>query len=93
MKIKPKPGSTGWFATLAVIVAAELLDEKTMSTGFRNYSRDPRGKYVMIPAWAYLTAHLFGVIPAKYDPLSLLWIAVKGAEVVLDELPELEVHV
>lgn len=88
MKIRPKPGTTGWIATTAVIIAAELLDEKTMSTGFRNYSRDPVGRYVMLPAWAYLTAHLFGVIPVKYDPLSLLWVWAKGAEIALDALPD-----
>jgi hypothetical protein len=74
-----KPGVTGWAITGAVILAAELLDQRTMSEVFRDWSRSPTGKYVLLPGWAYLTAHLFGFIPVKYDPLSQLWLFVKKA--------------
>jgi hypothetical protein len=78
VKLKPKPGLTGWVATAVVILAAELLDEKTMSDGFKSYSRSRKGRFVVLPAWAFLTAHLFGVIPSKNDPLCLLWAYLKG---------------
>lgn len=67
------PGAAGWVAVSAVVVAAELLDEKTMSEAFHTASRHPAYGPVVISAWGILTAHLFGFIPAKYDPISLFW--------------------
>lgn len=74
------PGATGWVAVGAVVVAAELLDEKTMSDAFLTASRHPVGGPVMLTAWAILTAHLFGFIPRDYDPVYLCWkhTVVKG---------------
>lgn len=77
MRVRMKPGATGWAITGAVILAAELLDSRTMSDAFRDLSRSPSGRYVLLPGWMYLTAHLFGLVPVKYDPLSQLWLYVK----------------
>lgn len=77
MRARLKPGATGWAITGAVILAAELLDSRTMSATFRDLSRSPVGRYVLLPGWAYLTLHLFGFVPVKYDPLCQLWIYVK----------------
>lgn len=78
MRVKRlKPGATGWAITGAVILAAELMDSRTMSDAFREWSRSPAGKLVLFPGWMYLTLHLFGFVPVKYDPLSQLWIYVK----------------
>lgn len=67
------PGSKGWIAAGAVVVAAELLDERTMSEAFKAASRHPVYGPVVISAWGILTAHLLGIIPGKYDPISLFW--------------------
>lgn len=74
------PGATGWVAVGAVVVAAELLDEKTMSDAFLAASHHPVGRPVMYAAWGILTAHLFGFIPRDYDPVYLFWkyTVVKG---------------
>lgn len=63
-----------------VVVIAELLDERTMSEAFEAASRHPVGRPVLFSAWAILTAHLFGLIPDHYDPITLLWkrIVPKG---------------
>lgn len=76
--MKVKPGTAGWLATAAVVLAAELLDEKTMSTGFREYSADPIGRYVVVSGWVLLSAHLFGLIPPKYDPLTRSGFYIAG---------------
>lgn len=89
--MKLKPGAAGWIATGLVILTAELMDERTMSEAFCEFSKDPRGKYVVLPLWAVLTAHLFGVIPLKYDPIHNMWVYVKGQKVVMAELPEVQV--
>jgi hypothetical protein len=65
------PGATGWVAVGAVVVLAELLDERTMSAAFLAASRHPVGRPVIFAAWGILTAHLFGVLPPEYDPIYL----------------------
>ena len=67
------PGTIGWVAVSTVVVLAELLDEKTMSEAFRAASRHPVYGPAVIAAWGILTAHLLGLIPVKYDPISLFW--------------------
>jgi hypothetical protein len=64
------PGATGWLAVGAVVVAAELLDSRTMSEAFREASKHPVAGPAVIATWAVLTAHLLGYIPAKYDPFT-----------------------
>lgn len=68
MKLQVRPGDRGWLIAGAVVIAADLIDERTLSDSFREFSRTPYGLAVLIPAWALLTAHLFGIIPEKYDP-------------------------
>lgn len=67
------PGATGWVAVGAAVIAAELLDERTMSEAFRDAARHPTFGPVVFGAWIILTAHLFGAIPPRYDPISLFW--------------------
>ena len=62
------PGTAGWLSVGAVVVAAELLDTRTMSEAFREASRHPVIGPVVITTWAVLTAHLLGFIPPQYDP-------------------------
>lgn len=67
------PGAAGWVAVGAVVIAAELMDTRTMSEAFGEAARHPVYGPVIFTAWAILTAHLFGAIPARYDPIHLLW--------------------
>lgn len=63
----------GWIAVGTAVIAADLLDEKTMSHAFRMASRHPVGGPVILIAWGVLTAHLFGIIPPHRDPLNVPW--------------------
>lgn len=65
------PGAAGWVSVGAVVVAAEVIDARTMSEAFRIASRHPVAGPVLVTSWGVLTAHLFGVIPAQYDPIHL----------------------
>lgn len=67
------PGAAGWVAVGAAVIAAELLDERTMSEAFRAAMTNPVYRPVIIGAWGVLTAHLFGAIPQRYDPIHLFW--------------------
>jgi hypothetical protein len=62
------PGAAGWVSVGAVVIAAEIIDARTMSEAFLAGSRHPVAGPVIIASWGILTAHLFGVIPRQYDP-------------------------
>lgn len=73
MKVKRlSPGAAGWVSVGAVVVAAEVIDARTMSEAFRAASRHPVAGPVIAASWGVLTAHLFGVIPDEYDPIKLV---------------------
>lgn len=67
-----KAATKGWIGITAVVIAADTLDEHTMSEAFREISRHRYGRFAIVPAWALLTLHLFGVLPPRYDPLHQL---------------------
>jgi hypothetical protein len=67
------PGSTGWVAVGVAVITAELLDKRTMSEAFQEAVRHPVYGPVIFTSWAILTAHLFGAIPQRYDPIHLFW--------------------
>lgn len=72
MKIKRlSPGAAGWVSVGAVVVAAEVIDARTMSEAFHAASRHPIAGPTIALGWGVLTAHLFGVLPKKYDPFHL----------------------
>jgi hypothetical protein len=56
-----------WGALVALVIAADLTGSKTMSAAFRTCSRHPYFGPPLILGWGYLNAHLFGVLPVKYD--------------------------
>lgn len=61
-------GALGWVLVTAVVVTWDLTAPETMSATFLRRRRHPG----VILAWAGLTAHLFGLVPRRYDPLSRL---------------------
>jgi hypothetical protein len=65
-------GFNGWIAVGVIAVVADLYDEKTMSLVCRETVRNPVAGPVLVGGWAYLSAHLLGLLPAKYDLFKLL---------------------
>ena len=59
----------GWAAVIGVVVGADLAGDMTMTESFRAASRSRVGRPVLIISAGYVTGHLFGVIPARYDVL------------------------
>lgn len=77
MKIKRlSPGAAGWVSVGCVVLAAEVIDARTMSEAFHAASRHPVAGVPVAVGWAVLTGHLFGIIPGKYDPIHLLAVNV-----------------
>lgn len=44
-----------------------------MSEAFLEASRHPVYGKIIWGSWVVLTAHLFGAIPKRYDPIHLFW--------------------
>lgn len=63
------PGVAGWVGIGAVVVAAELLDKRTMSAAFRAGRARPVIGPAITMSYVLVTAHLFGLIPGRWDPL------------------------
>lgn len=73
---KMTPGGKAWIGLTAYVITydayAVLHKQDTMSTAFFNAVRHPRKRWPVIAVWAYLTAHLFKLLPERYDPLRRL---------------------
>jgi len=67
------PGWNGWIAVGTAVVIAELVDDRTMSEAFHYASRNRYAGPLMAVSWGVLSAHLFGVIPARFDPLHIVF--------------------
>jgi hypothetical protein len=66
-------GERAWFALVAGVVAYDAYafryKHATMSKAFYELSRNWRGKVLLSVVWAVLTAHLFRMLPERFDPL------------------------
>src|ERR1700729_2823437 len=62
----------GWVALALLVAAADVTGTKTMSDVFRDASRGKFAGPVVYIGWGVLTAHLFGFIPPRLDPIHLV---------------------
>ncbi len=66
-------GDRAWIVLAAGVIAYDswaLANKKeTMSASFLRALDDPRRRHLTTGFWAYLVAHLFGIIPTRLDPL------------------------
>lgn len=67
------PGSKAWIGLTAYVAGYDLWaaarGEETLSTAFYRAFRHPVKRFPLILLWAYLTAHLFHLMPERWDPL------------------------
>ena len=70
---RPDAGDTGWLALAAYVIAfdawAITQGRTTLSASFTAALASPHRRWPTIALWAYLTAHLHGLLPDRYDPL------------------------
>lgn len=57
----------GWAAVAATVAVTDFTARRSMSDVFRTASRKKITGPVLFLGWGYLSAHLFGFIPAKFD--------------------------
>lgn len=67
-----KGGGAGWLGIAALVVGWDVVAPETLSAAFRRARSGPVGSTVVVLGWAYLTGHLFHVIPDRADPFVAL---------------------
>jgi len=65
-------GTLGWLLLAWFVTAWDVFAEETLSTAFWRAVRNPRKRWLVIVLWAYVTAHLFHLLPQRFDPLRRL---------------------
>lgn len=62
----------GWLGLTIYVVAYDIWAAKTkrqtLSTAFYEAVSSPRHRYGVVLVWAYLTGHLFKILPRRFDP-------------------------
>jgi hypothetical protein len=64
-----KSGHIGWLAIAAGVIAWDAMGPETLTDAFRHVREHPAGSIAVGVAWGILTAHLFGWLPPKADPI------------------------
>lgn len=74
--MKYRKAGPGWFLLAGYVAAYDLwairTNRETLSSAFLRAVQHPINKWPTIFVWAGLTAHLFNIMPDKYDPLHIL---------------------
>lgn len=70
-------GLTGWGLLALGVLAWDLAaaDEQMLSQTFRRCKTSPAQTAAVAATWALVTAHLWGVLPKRADPLHMIHVA------------------
>lgn len=63
-------GRNGWAMLIVGVAIWDILVEDTLSEAFGR-GANGKGAPALIVTWAVLTAHLFDVLPSRYDPFNI----------------------
>lgn len=66
-----KSGSLGWTALATGVIVWDVLAPETLSSAFRRAHTHKASNMAVKISWAILTAHLFGWLPEKADPMRM----------------------
>ncbi len=72
-----RPATKGWIGLAIYVTAWDILAPETLSRGFYEATRHPVKRWPLTLAWAFITAHLFRLLPERYDVLRHLSRRVK----------------
>lgn len=64
-----KPGTWGWIGLTAYVAAWDALAPETLTGAFGRAVLHPRKRWQVIAAWGVTTAHLFHLLPKRFDPI------------------------
>ncbi len=64
-------GQYAWLGLIAYVIAYDIVailkDKRTLSGAFYSATTNTIGRVVLATLWGYLTAHLFRLLPKRYD--------------------------
>lgn len=63
-------GTWGWLGLTAYVIAWDTFAPETLSGAFGRAVLHPRARWPVILAWSITTAHPFGALPSRYDPIA-----------------------
>ena len=63
-----KGGGGGWLVIGTLALAWDVAAPETLSAAFQRARCSPVGYAAVVVAWAFLTAHLFQLLPERADP-------------------------
>jgi hypothetical protein len=66
-------GDVGWLILAGYVIAFDAqafrYNRTTLSASFATAIASPRRRWPTVALWVYLTVHLHGLLPPKFDPL------------------------
>ena len=66
------PGRKKWASLLAYILLLEVLPGDTLTRAHQKAILNPIKRWPILVTHAYIVAHLWDLIPRRYDPLVIL---------------------
>lgn len=76
--VKISEGDAAWIGLLAYVVAydayAMITGRETLSSSYYRALSDPKRSKLTIAVWLGLSAHLYQLIPKKWDPLAQIGV-------------------
>lgn len=71
-----RSGGAGWGIIILGILLWDLTQEDQLTDAWkRAHKRGPVSAVALGTTWAIITAHLYGVLPARFDPLHMIYMA------------------
>lgn len=78
-------GTIGWAGLTAYVLAWDMFATETLSGAFGRAVLHPRARWPVVLSWTITTAHLFGVLPSRYDPLARVGRVVPVTKAIRDQ--------
>jgi hypothetical protein len=70
-----RSAGTGWGLVALGILLWDLTQEDQLTDAWkRAHRRGPVSAIVLGTTWAIITAHLYGLLPARFDPLHMIYV-------------------
>lgn len=77
--MKIRAGTVGWVGLTAYVAVWDAYAPETLSGAFGRAVLHPKARWPVVALWGLTTAHLFGVLPRRYDPIARVGYALRNA--------------
>jgi len=67
--VRKDTAAIGWVGLILYVVLYDYFSHKTLSQAFWDAKKEPLKCILLVITWSYLTAHLFELMPERFDAL------------------------